>query len=77
LTVKLGILCQFEEFSGVFLIAGRRIQEFAGKLTDNVEVLLRDAIDQEFGFDPGRENVTAAVRALGLKKQVQFRTRLF
>jgi len=64
---KLGISCQYDEFHDKLLIGGQRIGQHAGELSDHACVYLRKLIDEEFGFDPGREKMFDACLQLCLQ----------
>src|SRR5262245_20401664 len=51
---KLGVTCDYDEFHDKLLIGGQPIGQHAGELSDHACVYLREMIEREFGFDPGR-----------------------
>ena len=55
---NLGISCRYDQWHRRFLIADRRLEQWAdsSSLTDEVVVMLRQIIRAEYGFDPGRQN---------------------
>ena len=55
---NLGISCRYDQWHRRFLIADRRLEQWAdsSSLTDEVVLMLRQIIRTEYGFDPGRQN---------------------
>ena len=55
---NLGISCRYDQWHRRFLVADRRIEQWAdsSSLTDEVVLMLRQIIRTEYGFDPGRQN---------------------
>ena len=64
---KLGVTCDYDEFHDKLLIGGQPIGQHAGELSDHACVYLREMIEQEFGFDPGRAGMQDACMQLCLK----------
>jgi predicted P-loop ATPase len=67
--VKLGIACRYDQFRDRLEIGGQPIAEFAGELSDNACLYLRKIIEEEFGFDPGREKALDTAVQLCLDNQ--------
>ena len=55
---NLGISCRYDQWHKRFLIADRRLEQWAdsSSLNDEVVLMLRQIIRAEYGFDPGRQN---------------------
>ena len=66
---KLGITCEYDEFHDKLLIGGHAIGQHAGELSDHACVFLRRLIDQEFGFDAGRQKTFDACLQLCLENR--------
>src|SRR5262249_3970135 len=66
---KLGIACRYDQFRDRMEIGGQTIAEFAGELSDNACLFLRKIIEEEFGFDPGREKALDTAVQLCLEHQ--------
>lgn len=49
----LAISCCHDTFHERLLLGGRAIEQWAGELSDHAVLMLRVAIKQQFGFDPG------------------------
>ena len=64
--VALGVVCTFDRFKGRYLVNGHAVQEYVGELTDQLEAHLRHEILNNFGFDPGKDNVRDATQQLAL-----------
>jgi hypothetical protein len=60
----LGVTCSYDEFHDRMLVAGHPINEWAGELSDAVNVMLRQITIDEFGFDPGKEHIADAATEL-------------
>jgi hypothetical protein len=65
--MALGIVCSYDEFHDRMLVGGHPIQQWAGELTDAVNVVLRQAIIDRFELDPGKDNIADAATALCLE----------
>jgi predicted P-loop ATPase len=65
--VALGVVCSYDEFHDRMLVGGHPIQQWAGELTDAVNVVLRQAIIDRFELDPGKDNIADAATALCLE----------
>lgn len=50
-------------------VHGLQLEAFRGELTDDISAMLRRAILDEFGFDPGKEHVRDAVHMLCLENR--------
>ena len=48
--MALGVVCSYDEFHDRMLVGGHPIQQWAGELTDAVNVVLRQIIIDKFGF---------------------------
>jgi predicted P-loop ATPase len=66
---KLGIACRYDQFRDRMEIGGQPIAEFAGELSDNACLYVRKIIEEEFGFDPGREKALDTAVQLCLEHQ--------
>lgn len=66
---RLGITCEYDEFHDKLLIGGQPIGQYAGELSDHACVYLRQLIDQQFRFDPGREKTFDACLQLCLESR--------
>ena len=62
--VALGVICSYDEFHDRMLVGGHPIQQWAGELSDGVNIVLRQMIVDKFGFDPGKENIADATSGL-------------
>ena len=67
--VALGVACSYDLFHDRMLVAGHPINEWAGELTDTVNVMLRQIIINKFGLDPGKENIADAATELCLENR--------
>jgi predicted P-loop ATPase len=65
----LGITCAYDEFHDRHLVGGEPIQQWAGELSDAATTVLRQMIVENFGFDPGKENINDAATALCLENR--------
>jgi predicted P-loop ATPase len=65
----LGVACSYDEFHDRMLVAGHEINQWAGELSDAVNVMLRQYIINHFGFDPGKENISDATHQLCLENR--------
>jgi Virulence-associated protein E len=61
---RLGMRCSYDVFRCRNIVEGHELQEFVGEFSDQAESLLRLAVREAFGFDPGKENVRDAVAEL-------------
>jgi predicted P-loop ATPase len=66
---RLGVTCGYDEFHDKLLIGGQPIGQHAGELSDHACVYLREMIEREFGFDPGRAGMQDACVQLCLKNR--------
>src|SRR5262245_55213797 len=64
---KLEISCGYDVFHDKLLIGGQPIARYAGELSDHACVVLRQMIDQQYGFDPKREVARDACMQLCLE----------
>src|SRR4029434_5462415 len=64
---KLEISCGYDVFHDKLLIGGQAINQYAGELSDHACVVLRQMIDQQYGFDPKREVARDACMQLCLE----------
>jgi predicted P-loop ATPase len=65
----LGVVCSYDEFHDRMLVAGHEINQWAGELSDAVNVILRQFIINQFDFDPGKDNVADAATELCLENR--------
>jgi len=63
----LGVVCSYDEFHDRMIVGGHPINQWAGELSDAVSVILRQAIIDRFGFDPGKDNIADAATELCLE----------
>jgi hypothetical protein len=63
----LGVICSYDEFHDRMIVGGHPINQWAGELSDAVSVILRQAIIDRFGFDPGKDNIADAATELCLE----------
>jgi hypothetical protein len=66
---KLGVICSYDEFHDRMLVGGNEINQWAGELSDAVNVVLRQVIVERFDFDPGKDNVADAATELCLENR--------
>ena len=66
---KLEVVCEYDEFHDKLLIGGQPIGQYAGELSDHACVYLRKMIDEQFGFDPGRNAMHDACVQLCLENR--------
>jgi hypothetical protein len=66
---KLGIVCSYDEFHDRMLVGGKEINQWAGELSDAVNVILRQMIVERFDFDAGKDNVSDATNELCLENR--------
>jgi predicted P-loop ATPase len=66
---KLGITGSADEFRHRKRLGGRMMQSFVGDLSDDACAMLRKTIVDEFGFDPGKDNVQEAANAVCLENR--------
>ena len=62
-----GVVCSYDEFHDRMLVAGHEINQWAGELSDAVNVVLRQLIIDKFEFDPGKDNIADAATELCLE----------
>jgi hypothetical protein len=65
----LGIVCSYDEFHDRMRVGGEVINQWAGELSDAVNVILRQMIVESFNFDPGKEHVADAATELCLENR--------
>jgi hypothetical protein len=65
----LGIACSFDEFHDRMFVGGHPIRQWAGELSDAVNVVLRQLIIDKYEFDPGKDNVVDAATELCLENR--------
>ena len=65
----LGVACSFDVFHDRMLVAGHPINEWSGELSDAVNVILRQLIIDQFGFDPGKDHIADATNELCLENR--------
>ena len=65
----LGVVCSYDEFHDRMLVAGHPINQWAGELSDAVNVVLRQLIIDKFDFDPGKDNIVDAATELCLENR--------
>jgi Virulence-associated protein E len=63
----LAIVCSYDEFHDRMFVAGHSVGEWAGELSDALGYVLRQAIIDNFNFDPGKDNVNDATTELCLE----------
>ena len=67
--IALGIICSYDEFHDRMLVAGHEINQWAGELSDAVNVVLRQLIIDKFDFDVGKDNIADAATELCLENR--------
>ena len=67
--MALGVKCSYDLFHDRMRVAGKPINEWAGELSDDVNVMLRQIIINTFGFDPGKEAIADATTELCLENR--------
>jgi hypothetical protein len=67
--LKLGVICSYDEFHDRMLVGGNEINQWAGELSDAVNVILRQMIVEHFDFDPGKDSVCDAATELCLENR--------
>jgi hypothetical protein len=65
---KLAIVCEYDQFHDKLLIGGHAIERYAGELSDHACLVLRQMIDEQFHFDPGRHVARDACIQLCVEK---------
>jgi hypothetical protein len=65
----LGVTCRYDEFHNRMLVGGHPIDHWAGELTDNVIMVLRQTIIDKFDFDPGKDHTADSATALCLENR--------
>jgi predicted P-loop ATPase len=65
----LGVRCRFDVFHDTTVIDGTDIEHLSGAHMDHAAHLLRIAMHDRFGFDPGKEHVHDAVTQIGLQNR--------
>ena len=63
---RLGISCRQDTFTRSTLVECHELQHYVGKLTDDVEIAVEEAIHREFGFYPSDGHTPKAIQALAL-----------
>jgi len=64
---RLGIVGEYDEFHRRKMLAGIPVQSFQGDLSDDACSMLRHAILDTFGFDPGKSNTIEAANFICLE----------
>lgn len=67
---RLGLEGQHDVFHHRKLISGDALQGYAGELSDDLCAVIRSAIIDQFGFDPGKYNVIEAANVICLENKV-------
>ncbi|HVI30172.1 VapE domain-containing protein [Hansschlegelia sp.] len=66
---RLGLTFSFDRFRNRKAVNGAQVEEYHGEVSDDVCVVIRHLIVEQFGFDPRPDNVFAAVHFLCLENQ--------
>lgn len=64
---RLGIQASYDMFRRRKMVQGHKLEAFQGEMTDDLSAMLRKAVLDEFGFDPGREHVRDALHMMALE----------
>ncbi len=65
--MALGVDCSYDLFHDRMIVSGHLINEWAGELSDDATIMLRQIIIDTFGFDPGKEAIADAATELCLE----------
>ena len=61
---RLELVLEHDRFHNRKRVGGRQIQDYAGDLTDDGAAVVRKCIVDQFGFDPGKQNLLDAIQTL-------------
>ncbi len=64
---RLGVQASYDQFRRRKMVQGLKIEAFQGEMTDDLSAILRKAVLDEYGFDPGREHVRDALHMMALE----------
>ena len=64
---RMGLNFAYDQFRYRKTVEGAPIQEYQGDLSDDACAVLRHAIIEEYGFDPGKENSREAAQTLSVE----------
>jgi len=64
---RLGVQASYDRFRRRKMVREHKLEAFQGEMTDDLSAMLRKAVLDEFGFDPGREHVRDALHMLALE----------
>lgn len=64
---RLGIQASYDMFRRRKMVQGHKLEAFQGEMTDDLSAMLRKAVLDEYGFDPGREYVRDALHMMALE----------
>ena len=62
--LRLGVTFWFDDFRQRMFVGGQTLQSFQGELNDRICLHLRDLVDKQFGFDPGKDPTRDSVEQL-------------
>jgi hypothetical protein len=65
----LGIECRYDTFHDRMLLGGHSIGQWAGELSDNACLVMRNIIRKQFNFEPNAATMLDAARQLALRNQ--------
>jgi energy-coupling factor transporter ATP-binding protein EcfA2 len=66
---RLGLVAAYDIFRRRKMVQHLNMEAFHGEMTDDISALLRRAVLDEFGFDPGKEHVRDAIHMLCLENR--------
>ncbi|WP_100962120.1 hypothetical protein [Bosea sp. FBZP-16] len=66
---RLGVQASEDIFRRRKMVQGLKLEVFQGEMTDDISAVLRKAVLDEFGFDPGREHVRDALHMMALENR--------
>jgi len=64
---RMGLRFAYDQFRYRKTVQGAQIQEYQGDLSDDACAVLRHAIIEEYGFDPGKENSREGAQTLSVE----------
>jgi hypothetical protein len=65
----MGITCEYDQFHDKLIIGGQTIGQYAGELSDHACLVLRQMIEEQYDFDPGRDKIFDACVQLCLENR--------
>lgn len=64
---RLGVQASYDQFRRRKMVQGHKLEAFQGEMTDDLSAMLRKAVLDDYGFDPGREYVRDALHMMALE----------